>query len=257
MAKKYRVYRKGGSTYETGGNYNTTQDSNSDNIPQQKADKFTEWLRKNTRENILKGAMQADIEFVKQQAQQGGSIPNYDVYSTHGYMQFLENMNKVQPSPEKITIDPEDEEQLAKEIAEDEAAFEPVPEGAQRNMFDEAQMHFQQLNQQNPYLLPTVGIGALQAAAYIGNRDERQAEKERFEARQANVHNIFATIGADRGDYMVNAPGIGDPLRPDEHLRKGFNTKVAQIGGAVGDELELTEEEIAQLRAQGYELDII
>jgi hypothetical protein len=58
---------------------------------------------------------------------------------------------------------------------------------------------------------------------------------------------------------MANVPGFGNELKPDEHTRWGRDTKVAQDGGemSVGQETELSDEEIQRLLAQGYKLEFL
>jgi hypothetical protein len=62
-----------------------------------------------------------------------------------------------------------------------------------------------------------------------GYRDMRKREED-IKRRMSDVFQTHDTAGADRGDYMVNVPGVGSNFRPDEHTRMGYNTKMAQIG---------------------------
>ena len=71
------------------------------------------------------------------------------------------------------------------------------------------------------------------------------------------MHRLFQAEASDRGDYLANVPGIGDHLKPDQHTRMGFDTKVAQDGYQVGDELQLRQDQIEQLIADGYQLEYL
>lgn len=100
-------------------------------------------------------------------------------------------------------------------------------------------------------------IAGMNVLTAFGSMDEAAAEKKRLEQKQSDVFQNFATVGSDRGDYLANAPGIGINFRPDQHTRMGYNTKIAQEGLEVDSELELTEEQINDLIAQGYNLEYL
>jgi hypothetical protein len=102
-------------------------------------------------------------------------------------------------------------------------------------------------------------IAGMRLAEGLFSMGDRMREEEKLKARFSNVFETHGTAGTDRGDYMVNVPGVGDPLKPNQHTRMGYNTKIAQDGGAyeIDDELELTEEQINNLVAQGYNLEYL
>jgi len=100
-------------------------------------------------------------------------------------------------------------------------------------------------------------IAGMNVLTAFGSMDEAAAEKKRLAEKQSDVFQNFATVGSDRGDYLANAPGIGTNFRPDETTRMGYNTKIAQEGIEIDSELELTEEQINELIAQGYNLEYL
>jgi len=109
----------------------------------------------------------------------------------------------------------------------------------------------------NPYLpSEALNVGLAGLSRFTNRREEAKREEE-LRTSFSNVHELFGSTEQDRGDYMVNLPGVGDPLRPDEHVRKGFNTKVARDGMEVGAEMDMDEEEIERLKAQGYDIEIL
>lgn len=91
----------------------------------------------------------------------------------------------------------------------------------------------------------------------LSNRRKENAQERKNFSEQSNVFNLYKTGKNDRGDYMSNVPGFGDSFRPDDHVRKGFNTKTAEDGISISDEMELTEEEIAKLKEDGYEFEYL
>jgi hypothetical protein len=75
-------------------------------------------------------------------------------------------------------------------------------------------------------------ITTMKGATSFGNwisGTAQQAEKD-FRRKVSDVFETHDVAGSDRGDYMVNVPGVGSDFRPDEHTRMGYNTKIAQIG---------------------------
>lgn len=109
----------------------------------------------------------------------------------------------------------------------------------------------------NPYARTNALISSMHMIGNIAHADERIAQERALRERVSNVHRLFAERGQDRGDYMVNLPGVGDPLKPDQHVRFGYNTKIAQDGMQVGDELNLTDSEIQELIKQGYDIEYL
>jgi hypothetical protein len=117
-------------------------------------------------------------------------------------------------------------------------------------------------DQMNPYVKGEVMPAAMNAIAWLGEGDERAQAKADLEKRISDPFNVYRTMGADRGDRMANVPGFGNELKPDEHTRWGRDTKVAQdgmeVGGMnIGDEQEMSDEEIQRLLAQGYKLEFL
>jgi hypothetical protein len=84
-------------------------------------------------------------------------------------------------------------------------------------------------------------------------RREALKNQTKYEQEISNPFNKYKVGEANTGDYMANAPGFGDHLKPNEHTRMGYGVQMAQQGFEVDAELDLTEEEIAALEAQGYE----
>ena len=94
-------------------------------------------------------------------------------------------------------------------------------------------------------------------ASFIGNRDERRNEQARVDERMSNVHRFNPTNkNVNRGDYLINTKKTGEYFRPNEHTRFGYGNN-AQNGMEVNSEQELTESEIADLLAQGYQLEYL
>lgn len=127
------------------------------------------------------------------------------------------------------------------------------------------QGRFKQALEEQPYLGADLFNAGLSTASYLAEGRDRGRAEDELRQRVSNVHNLFGTQGENRGDYMVNLPGVGDFLQPDRHTRSGFDTKVArdgyqmQGGGEynVEDEVDLTEEQIQKLVAQGYEVEYL
>lgn len=111
----------------------------------------------------------------------------------------------------------------------------------------------------NPYFAPQAINAATNVLTKIGEMDEQAKLEERLRRKQSDVHENFATFGSDRGDYMANTAGVGNFFRPDQHTRMGYNTKIAREGGEynTNDEVELTEQQIRDLIAQGYDLEYL
>jgi hypothetical protein len=117
-------------------------------------------------------------------------------------------------------------------------------------------------DENNPFVKGEAIPAAMNAIAWLGEGDERRQNAIDFRKRVSNVENIYKTAGADRGDRMANVPGFGNELKPDQHTLWGRDTKVAQDGMEVndmkiGDEAEMSDEEIQRLLAQGYKLEYI
>jgi len=84
-------------------------------------------------------------------------------------------------------------------------------------------------------------------------RREALQNETKYKQEISNPFNTYKVGEANPGDYMANAPGFGDHLKPNEHTRRGKGVQMAQQGFEVDAELDLTKEEIAALEAQGYE----
>lgn len=192
-------------------------------------------------------------------AQQGSFQPGADVWdpdslqygeppvnSAHGYMDFISNLNQKIGSPSIQETD-----------------VDAVEEPGDRELSEEGQLllkkqsKFSRAMEANPFLASQTALSGMHLLANIGGIDE-QAQRERaVRERVSNVHRLYGTSEADRGDYMSNVPGVGDFLKPDQHTRMGYNTKIAQDGVQIDDEVELTEEQINQLIEQGYDLEYL
>lgn len=79
--------------------------------------------------------------------------------------------------------------------------------------------------------LGIIGVGQL--GTWLGEIDERNAAEAYRKERESRLSN--AVRPGNHGDYMANVAGVGDYFRPDEHLRKGYNTKIARDGTQVQD----------------------
>ena len=114
-------------------------------------------------------------------------------------------------------------------------------------------------DERNPYVKGEAIPAALNALAWLGEGDERAQAEADLRRRMSDPFMFNKTLGPDRGDYMANVPGFGNELKPDDHVKWGMDTKVAQDGGemSIGDEQELSDEEIERLIAQGYKLEFI
>lgn len=173
--------------------------------------------------------------------------------TTHGYMDFMHNLNTEVAQNTGTQVPEYDPMGVNSDIPGDREVTDQV------QLELEKQGRLKTAMERNPYLASDMAIGAMKLATNIGSLDE-QAERERaIRERVSNVHRQFQAQGADRGDYMVNVPGVGDFLKPDQHTRMGYNTKVAQMGGEfdMDDEVELTEEQIQDLIRKGYALEFI
>lgn len=107
-------------------------------------------------------------------------------------------------------------------------------------------------------MITSGAMRGLDFASMIAQRIKEAKQQQELTDQITDVHNIFGTKDRmDRGDYMVNTPGVGDFLRPNQHTRIGYGTKVAQEGMEIGDEIELTEEEINKLIQEGYDLEYL
>lgn len=87
----------------------------------------------------------------------------------------------------------------------------------------------------NPYALTQGVLAGARLLTGFGEMDERAALEAQINKKFGNVHENYGTMGADRGDYMANVPGVGDPLKPNQHTRMGYNTKIAQNGIEIQD----------------------
>lgn len=171
--------------------------------------------------------------------------------TTHGYMDFLGTLNDdiaMKTGTPKIEYDP---------MPGNNPLSEEAPLEEMGSMEFKKRSKFMDFLKEDSIASANTIIGGMQLAANIGNIDDRIKREQELRERVSNPHRLFNTRGADRGDYMVNLPGVGDPLKPNQHTRMGYNTKVAQDGMEVGSELELTEAEIEQLIKEGYEFDYL
>ena len=177
--------------------------------------------------------------------------PIADPSTTHGMMDFMHNMNT------------EVAQNTGTQAPQYGAMQTPVAPLGDRNISEQGELDlkkvskWKQAQENNPYLASQTMIAGMQLLGNIGGMDERAAQEAAIRERVSNVHRLYGTQGEDRGDYMVNTPGVGDFLKPDQHTRMGYNTKVAQMGYQINDEVDLSEEEIQKLIAQGYDLEYL
>jgi hypothetical protein len=161
-----------------------------------------------------------------------------------GYMDFISDLNTMYPQSAQ-------EEMIEGDMTDPNSLTEPG-----RFELDKVNK-FKTAFDNNPYLMPTMAIGAMDLIGNIGELDEQRNRENQLRERVSNVHRSYNVNETSRGDYMVNTPKTGDGLKPDEHLRKGFNTKIAQRGMEVNEELEMSDEEIQELIAQGYKIEFL
>ena len=181
---------------------------------------------------------------------------NPDLGTTHGSMDWLNNLNQgIANQTGNPDAAPEYDPLGVDSNAPDELQDRTVEEDGE--IFLKRQSRFKTADQNNPYLATQASIAGMQLATNIGNLDDRFAQEAGIRERVSNVHRTFGTKGADRGDYMANVPGMGDFLKPNQHTRMGYDTKVAQDGAQIGEEMDLRQDEIEALIAQGYELEYL
>jgi hypothetical protein len=158
--------------------------------------------------------------------------PMNQMNTAHGYMDFLKNIN----TPKEENDD--------RQVTED------------GEIYLKKQGRFKQAWNDNANFGRNTN-NLMQMATNIGNLGENKQKKLDAKERMSNVHRRFAVGPQDRGDYASNAFGFGDNLKMDQKTRMGYDTKVAQGGMQVNDEMELTEEQINQLISQGYQLEYL
>lgn len=197
-------------------------------------------------------------------AQQGQSIPGYDIYNTAMFdgqnaditslprEDFRRQMQE--GIPQTKYPNPDDM------VSQSNTEFTKEPDYSTYS----SQENNNNQRGSNPYLNANLAIGSMQLIGNIANMDERAARERDVNERVSNVHRIYGAQGPDRGDYMTNVPGVGDFLKPDEHVRSGYNTKIAQDGTQIGNEayqvnqeVDLNREEIERLIAQGYQIEYL
>lgn len=173
--------------------------------------------------------------------------------TSHGFMKFLGDLNT----------------DVANQTGTQGPQYDAMGVTGDRTVTDQGQLElekvskFKQATDENPYLLPSGMIAGMQLAANVGNLDDRAAQERNIRERTSNVHRLFQAQGSDRGDYLSNVPGVGNFLKPDQHTRMGYDTKVAQDGYQVdggynvGDEVDMRPEQIEQLIADGYQLEYL
>lgn len=174
-------------------------------------------------------------------------IDNSD-YLPNGGLDFIPETDDKIPSNYQLW---KDNLALVKEGNKTENQNNLVKQDTQSPYGDEKQ------KSRNPYAFPQTILAGARLLTGIGEMDERAALEEQINRKFGNVHENYGTMGAERGDYMVNLPGVGDPLKPNQHTRMGYNTKIAQDGLQIDEEMNLTEEQINELIAQGYNLEYL
>ena len=209
-------------------------------------------------------------------AQQGQNIPGWSLWdgamfndyyggppNPDGYQPtMIENDGPfftgegLKPDPNAIAVG---EEPYTPDIPDD-----PFPAGdrevAQTGSIElEKQNKLKTMMQRDPLGMYQGFNAGINALSYLAEGDERASREKKLRERLSDVHRFYTPQGADRGDYMVNTPGVGDFLKPDQHTRMGYDTKVAQDGGSmeIGQEVALSNDEIERLIAQGYQLEYL
>jgi len=254
-----------------------TQDSQSEPIHEEKANNFVNWLHTTSNEAQVQSMIEADSKAINQLMKNGGNT-NGMLYAQDGlsylgkgvfvngqydwqnpqdinrpYAPQFNIADESQNSPfNKQTIDPAYDPTNYQAAPNDMQEFVP---GGPNDPFAKEQTQ----GSENPYFFPQAVIAGTKAVAGFKNRLDTNSQQE-YDAKQfSDVFNYNDVAGSDRGDYMANVPGIGDFLKPDQNVRKGYNTKTAQDGGEynVDDEVELSEAQINNLIAQGYNLEYL
>lgn len=181
---------------------------------------------------------------------------NSNLSTTHGYMDFLHNLN-TDVAQNTGTENPQYDAMGVKSDSKQDNSKTNLDLTEKGSIDLKKVSKFKQATDANPYLMSDSILAGMHLLSNIGNADERAAEEKAIRERVSNVHRLYGTQGADRGDYMVNAPGVGDFLKPDQHTRMGYNTKIAQDGYQINDELDLSDEEIQDLINKGYTFDML
>lgn len=273
MKKRCRVYKP--SSMQQGGENKIamTQDSQKDNVPQEKNNNFMQWLHTASNAAQVDKMIEQDIQMINAGYMQVGGPVMYaqNGVSFPGIMPLITEVddtpwadNKHNPyatSPEAFEgfadqeqYNPEDDYTTAPEAQ----TAEMTP--GQPNNNQEGKVDPFGMSPRNANIAQGMITGINAGAAFGDLLSGKNADAERqFKAKASDPFRTNATAPSDRGDYMANVPGIGNNFRPDEHTRMGYNTKIAQEGGEhnLDDEMELSEAEINNLIAQGYNLEYL
>ena len=252
MKKKCRVYKP---NMQDGGTnkISMTQDSQSEPIHEEKANNFVNWLHTTSNEAQVQSMIEADSEAINQfmknggntngmlYAQDGLSYPGADVFTNGEYTwQNPQDINRPKV-PQFNIADESQNSPLNKQNID--PAYDPTNYQAAPNEMqefvpggpDDPFAKEQTQGSENPYFFPQAVIAGTKAVTGLKRGIDRVSEEQYFNDQFSDVFNYNDVAGSDRGDYMANVPGIGDFLKPDQNVRKGYNTKTAQDGIAVQD----------------------
>lgn len=126
---------------------------------------------------------------------------------------------------------------------------------SEKDLTLEKQSRFKTWMEEQPFGAANAALGLEDLVIGVGRGSEAALAQDQL-YRAMDPTNKYKAQEATRGDYTFNYP-LGPHLMPDKYTRWGDDTKVARDGMAVGDELELSEEEIAELLRQGYQLEYV
>jgi hypothetical protein len=123
----------------------------------------------------------------------------------------------------------------------------------------ERQGRLKTMMQDSPYKVAQGILGMFDTTIGVGTGIQTAREEDQLAMRKSDPFRRYHTQGKIEGDRTPHTTQkIGNNLTPTRYTRKGYGTKVAQMGYEVGQELDgLTPEEIEELLAQGYELEFI
>lgn len=273
MKKKCRVYGIGGDVpgYGYGGKikksggepgFSQTQDSQKDPIFAEKTNNFMNWLRNTNISAQVENQLKQDMQTIDTMYQIGGGVsypgagmglmPEID----DSLMLLPEGLEDPVPVAQGLNqfIQPTESDYINAPMQEFEPGGPDDPFSKNKRQGDGRKFGVIDPRRHNEV---QAGLAAAGILTSIGRMDEAEAERQRLERQFGDVFQFNDVSRADRGDYLANVPGIGTNFRPDQTTLMGYNTKVAQKGYEVDQEIELSEAEINNLIAQGYNLEYL
>jgi len=156
--------------------------------------------------------------------------PTDDDTSGQAFEKFMQEQSTAQPNIEDTyTTDPGSQMREFEPGGPDDPFNEGKKDRSDRGKFGSIGMDARNTNQAQ------AAIAGTQAVTGFIESFQRRKDEKALKNRFSDVFETHAVAGSDRGDYMVNVPGVGDPLKPDQHTRMGYNTKIAQDGVAIQD----------------------